>query len=197
MHLCSQPLSDTQRNGPELRYVVSWRRKDHEEEWHNVSTTSTKYVVSDTETYVPYEIRIQAVNDFGRGPESNIVTGYSGEDSKYQFYNLSLSSVLPFFQLFHYLYYSHFSLRALCGPCRPQGVKGQQHQSECPVGPCRSQLHSWGVQRVQSEFLYSSDKSVHMMLLSLIHMCTLKLGHFWTICTIKNAHFGVKSSKSS
>ncbi|XP_049327571.1 neurofascin homolog (chicken) a isoform X9 [Astyanax mexicanus] len=80
MEISWQPLLDTQRNGPELRYVVSWRRKDHEEEWNNVTTTSTKYVVSDTETYVPYEIKIQAINDFGRGPESNVVIGYSGED---------------------------------------------------------------------------------------------------------------------
>uniref|UniRef100_A0A3B4C6R0 Neural cell adhesion molecule L1 n=1 Tax=Pygocentrus nattereri TaxID=42514 RepID=A0A3B4C6R0_PYGNA len=78
--LRSRPLLDTQRNGPELRYIVSWRRKDHEEEWNNVTTISTKHVVRDTETYVPYELKIQAVNDFGRGPETNIVIGHSGED---------------------------------------------------------------------------------------------------------------------
>lgn len=82
MHLLSQPLLDNQRNGPDLRYVVSWRRKDLEEEWSDITTTNTKHVVSDTDTYVPYEIKIQAVNDFGPGPESNIVIGYSGEDSK-------------------------------------------------------------------------------------------------------------------
>uniref|UniRef100_A0A4W4G2Y7 Neural cell adhesion molecule L1 n=1 Tax=Electrophorus electricus TaxID=8005 RepID=A0A4W4G2Y7_ELEEL len=76
----NNPLLDTQRNGPELRYVVSWRRKDSQEEWNNISTTSSKHVVSDTETYVPYEIKIHAVNDFGRGPESSMVIGYSGED---------------------------------------------------------------------------------------------------------------------
>uniref|UniRef100_A0A4W4G4Y2 Neurofascin homolog (chicken) a n=1 Tax=Electrophorus electricus TaxID=8005 RepID=A0A4W4G4Y2_ELEEL len=80
MEITWQPLLDTQRNGPELRYVVSWRRKDSQEEWNNISTTSSKHVVSDTETYVPYEIKIHAVNDFGRGPESSMVIGYSGED---------------------------------------------------------------------------------------------------------------------
>ncbi|XP_066526719.1 neurofascin homolog (chicken) a isoform X9 [Hoplias malabaricus] len=80
MEITWQPLLDTQRNGPELRYVVSWRRKDHEEEWNTITTTSTKHVVENTETYVPYELKIQAVNDFGRGPESNMVIGYSGED---------------------------------------------------------------------------------------------------------------------
>ncbi|MCJ8744354.1 hypothetical protein PDJAM_G00117640 [Pangasius djambal] len=80
MEITWQPLLDNQRNGPDLRYVVSWRRKDLEEEWNNITTTNTKHVVVDTNTYIPYEIKIQAVNDFGPGPESNIVIGYSGED---------------------------------------------------------------------------------------------------------------------
>ncbi|XP_062843146.1 neurofascin homolog (chicken) a isoform X13 [Trichomycterus rosablanca] len=80
MEITWKPLLDTERNGPELRYVVSWRRKDSQEEWNSVTTTSTKHEVSNTETYVPYEIKIQAVNDFGPGPQSNIVIGYSGED---------------------------------------------------------------------------------------------------------------------
>lgn len=53
-----------------------------EEDWNSITTTNTKHVVTDTDTYVSYEIKIQAVNDFGPGPESNIVIGYSGEDSK-------------------------------------------------------------------------------------------------------------------
>lgn len=79
----TQALQNTERNGPNLRYVVSWRRKDTEEEWNNITTTRAKHIVHYTETYVPYEIKIQAVNDFGHSPESNIVIGYSGEDSKY------------------------------------------------------------------------------------------------------------------
>ncbi|XP_047665279.1 neurofascin homolog (chicken) a isoform X17 [Tachysurus fulvidraco] len=80
MEITWQPLLDNQRNGPDLRYVVSWKKKDLDEEWNYSTTTNTKHVVSDTDTYVPYEIKIQAVNDFGPGPESNIVIGYSGED---------------------------------------------------------------------------------------------------------------------
>uniref|UniRef100_A0A8C2CHR3 Neurofascin homolog (chicken) a n=1 Tax=Cyprinus carpio TaxID=7962 RepID=A0A8C2CHR3_CYPCA len=71
---------NTERNGPNLRYVVSWRRKDTEEEWDSITTTRTKHIIHNTDTYVPYEIKIQAVNDFGHSPESNIVIGYSGED---------------------------------------------------------------------------------------------------------------------
>ncbi|TST85784.1 Neurofascin [Bagarius yarrelli] len=80
MEITWQPLLDNQRNGPDLRYVVSWRRRDLAQEWNNITSINTKHVVSGTETYVPYEIKIQAVNDFGPGPESNIVIGYSGED---------------------------------------------------------------------------------------------------------------------
>lgn len=79
----SQALKNTERNGPNLRYMVSWRRKDSEEEWDNITTTRTKHIIHDTDTYVPYEIKIQAINDFGHSPESNIVIGYSGEDSEY------------------------------------------------------------------------------------------------------------------
>lgn len=54
-----------------------------DEEWKNISTTKTKHTIHNTDTYVPYEIKIQAANDFGLSPASNVVIGYSGEDSKY------------------------------------------------------------------------------------------------------------------
>lgn len=79
-----QPLLDLERNGPNLHYSVWWRRKaTGEEDWSNVTTAGIKHVVGNTETYVPYEIKIQARNDFGAGPESNVVVGFSGEDSKW------------------------------------------------------------------------------------------------------------------
>uniref|UniRef100_A0A672IQW0 Neurofascin homolog (chicken) a n=1 Tax=Salarias fasciatus TaxID=181472 RepID=A0A672IQW0_SALFA len=68
------------RNGPNLHYHVWWRRKDSGEPWSNVTTADSKHVVQSTDTYVPYEIKIQARNEFGSGPESNVITGYSGED---------------------------------------------------------------------------------------------------------------------
>ncbi|XP_067244273.1 neurofascin homolog (chicken) a isoform X4 [Chanodichthys erythropterus] len=80
MEITWQALHNIERNGPNLRYVVSWRRKDTEEEWNNITTTRAKHIIPDTDTYVPFEIKIQAVNDFGHSPESNIVIGYSGED---------------------------------------------------------------------------------------------------------------------
>ncbi|XP_052329712.1 neurofascin-like isoform X3 [Oncorhynchus keta] len=80
MEISWEPLLDTEQNGPNLHYSVWWRRKDTGEEWNNVTTVGAKHIVHDTETYVPYEIKLQARNDFGAGPESNIIIGYSGED---------------------------------------------------------------------------------------------------------------------
>ncbi|XP_029283413.1 neurofascin homolog (chicken) a isoform X16 [Cottoperca gobio] len=80
MEITWEPLLDLERNGPNLHYNVWWRRKDLGEEWSNVTTVGSKHVVHNTKTYVPYEIKIQARNEFGQGPESNVVTGYSGED---------------------------------------------------------------------------------------------------------------------
>uniref|UniRef100_A0A3P9Q6P6 Neural cell adhesion molecule L1 n=1 Tax=Poecilia reticulata TaxID=8081 RepID=A0A3P9Q6P6_POERE len=80
MEITWEPLRDLEKNGPNLQYNVWWRRKDSGDDWTNVTTSETKYVVRNTETYVPYEIKIQARNELGSGPESNIVIGYSGED---------------------------------------------------------------------------------------------------------------------
>ncbi|KAM6947818.1 neurofascin homolog (chicken) a isoform 2-T2 [Lycodopsis pacificus] len=80
MEITWEPLLDLERNGPTLRYSVWWRQKDLGEGWSNMSTIWSKHVVYNTETYVPYEIKVQARNEFGQGPESNVVVGYSGED---------------------------------------------------------------------------------------------------------------------
>ncbi|XP_044068782.1 neurofascin homolog (chicken) a isoform X2 [Siniperca chuatsi] len=80
MEITWEPLLDLERNGLNLHYNVWWRRKDLGEEWSNVTTVRSKHVVHNTETYMPYEIKIQARNEFGPGPESNVVIGYSGED---------------------------------------------------------------------------------------------------------------------
>ncbi|XP_068568735.1 neurofascin homolog (chicken) a isoform X2 [Cebidichthys violaceus] len=80
MEITWEPLLDLERNGPNLHYSVWWRRKDLGEGWSNMSTFGAKHLVHNTETYVPYEIKVQARNDFGQGSESNVVVGYSGED---------------------------------------------------------------------------------------------------------------------
>ncbi|MEQ2257967.1 hypothetical protein XENORESO_020563 [Xenotaenia resolanae] len=80
MEISWEPLTWREWNGPHLKYLVWWRRKDSREEWKNATTKWLKYYIYDADTFTPYDIKVQAVNDFGLGPESPVVTGYSGED---------------------------------------------------------------------------------------------------------------------
>ncbi|XP_071377358.1 neuronal cell adhesion molecule a isoform X5 [Centroberyx affinis] len=75
------PLTGFQSNGPGLQYKVQWRQKDVDQDWSSETVSNvTQFVVSGTPTYVPYEVKVQAVNDYGSGPEPEVVLGYSGED---------------------------------------------------------------------------------------------------------------------
>lgn len=76
-------MNATSAFGPNLRYIVKWRRRETRETWNNVTVWGSRYVVGQTPVYVPYEIRVQAENDFGKGPEPDTVIGYSGEDCEY------------------------------------------------------------------------------------------------------------------
>uniref|UniRef100_A0AAQ4RM67 Neurofascin n=1 Tax=Gasterosteus aculeatus aculeatus TaxID=481459 RepID=A0AAQ4RM67_GASAC len=80
MEISWEPLTYRQWNGPHLKYLVWWKRRDSREEWKNATTKWLKYYIYDADTFTPYDIKVQAVNDFGLGPESPVVTGYSGED---------------------------------------------------------------------------------------------------------------------
>uniref|UniRef100_A0AAQ4PZI7 Neural cell adhesion molecule L1-like protein n=1 Tax=Gasterosteus aculeatus aculeatus TaxID=481459 RepID=A0AAQ4PZI7_GASAC len=75
-----EPLLPIEHNGPGLEYKVSYRRQDVEEDWKEHMVKRHSFVVKNTPTFVPYEIKIQARNHQGWGPEPRIVTGYSGED---------------------------------------------------------------------------------------------------------------------
>ncbi|XP_073184174.1 neuronal cell adhesion molecule isoform X22 [Lepidochelys kempii] len=76
-----EPLKGFQSNGPGLQYKVSWRQKDVGDEWTSVIVANvSKYIVSGTPTFVPYEIKVQALNDLGYAPEPAEVIGHSGED---------------------------------------------------------------------------------------------------------------------
>ncbi|XP_071350586.1 neural cell adhesion molecule L1-like protein isoform X2 [Trachinotus anak] len=75
-----EPLLPIEHNGPGLEYKVSYRRQDLEEDWKEHMVKRHSFVVKNTPTFVPYEIKIQAKNHQGWGPEPKIVTGYSGED---------------------------------------------------------------------------------------------------------------------
>ncbi|XP_062990084.1 neuronal cell adhesion molecule isoform X15 [Elgaria multicarinata webbii] len=76
-----KPLKHFQSNGPGLRYKVSWRQKDGDDEWTSVTVANvSKYIVSGTPPFAPYEIKVQALNDLGSAPEPTLIIGHSGED---------------------------------------------------------------------------------------------------------------------
>ncbi|XP_040508644.1 neurofascin isoform X19 [Gallus gallus] len=81
MEITWTPLNATQAYGPNLRYIVRWRRRDPRGSWYNETVKAPRHVVWNTPIYVPYEIKVQAENDFGRAPEPETYIGYSGEDS--------------------------------------------------------------------------------------------------------------------
>ncbi|XP_066200205.1 neuronal cell adhesion molecule isoform X7 [Saccopteryx leptura] len=76
-----KPLNGFESNGPGLQYKVSWRQKDGDDEWTSVVVANvSKYIVSGTPTFVPYLIKVQALNEVGFAPEPAVVMGHSGED---------------------------------------------------------------------------------------------------------------------
>uniref|UniRef100_A0A672JH06 Neuronal cell adhesion molecule n=1 Tax=Salarias fasciatus TaxID=181472 RepID=A0A672JH06_SALFA len=76
-----KPLTGLQANGPGLHYKVMWRQKAPGSDWTVVTVANnSKFVVSGTPTFSPYELKVQAVNDYGPGPDPPIAHGRSGED---------------------------------------------------------------------------------------------------------------------
>ncbi|XP_048463513.1 neuronal cell adhesion molecule a isoform X4 [Rhincodon typus] len=76
-----KPLKGVQSNGPGLTYKVSWRQKVGDDEWTSVMVANvSKYIVSGTPEFSPYELKVQSFNSLGAAPEPEIVIGYSGED---------------------------------------------------------------------------------------------------------------------
>ncbi|XP_029814104.1 neural cell adhesion molecule L1-like protein isoform X4 [Manacus vitellinus] len=75
-----EPLKPVERNGPGLEYKVSWRQQGVRTDWNEETVKKHSLTVRNTPTFVPYEIKVQAVNNLGAGPEPNVTIGYSGED---------------------------------------------------------------------------------------------------------------------
>ncbi|XP_049330482.1 neuronal cell adhesion molecule isoform X20 [Astyanax mexicanus] len=76
-----KPLTGLQSNGPDLQYKVMWRQMNVDEEWNSATVANvSKFVVAGTPTFVPYEVKVQALNHYGHGPKPAVIIGYSGED---------------------------------------------------------------------------------------------------------------------
>lgn len=78
-----QPLRWMDWNAPQIQYRVQWRPQGKQETWKEQTVSDPFLVVSNTSTFVPYEIKVQAVNNQGKGPEPQVTIGYSGEDCEY------------------------------------------------------------------------------------------------------------------
>ncbi|XP_042304789.1 neural cell adhesion molecule L1 isoform X3 [Sceloporus undulatus] len=73
------PLPPWEWNAPTLKYHVQWRQES-EAQWNETEVEAPPVVVTGTPVFTPYEIKVQARNDFGKGPEPSSELGYSGED---------------------------------------------------------------------------------------------------------------------
>ncbi|XP_053159041.1 neural cell adhesion molecule L1 isoform X3 [Hemicordylus capensis] len=73
------PLPRIDWNARTVKYHVQWRLKN-QGQWNETEVEEPPVVVTDTPIFSPYEIKVQARNDHGKGPEPLIFTGYSWED---------------------------------------------------------------------------------------------------------------------
>ncbi|XP_069062472.1 neural cell adhesion molecule L1-like protein isoform X4 [Pleurodeles waltl] len=76
-----EPLKPAEHNGPGLQYRVVWRQQGAQDDWEEEYTKRHWFIVKNTPTYVPYDIKVQAVNQLGFAPEPLVFTEYSGEDT--------------------------------------------------------------------------------------------------------------------
>uniref|UniRef100_A0A8C1XH53 protein-tyrosine-phosphatase n=1 Tax=Cyprinus carpio TaxID=7962 RepID=A0A8C1XH53_CYPCA len=68
-------------NGPGFEYKVMWRKVlGSGPSWHIKSIKSPPLIITDVGNFSAFEIKVQAVNEMGEGPEPKSTIGYSGED---------------------------------------------------------------------------------------------------------------------
>ncbi|XP_060793958.1 cell adhesion molecule L1-like a isoform X2 [Neoarius graeffei] len=80
MDITWEPLLPIEHNGPGLEYKLSYRQMGVEESWTEKMVKRHSFIVKDTPTFVPYEVKVQAYNNHGWAVEPSVVIGYSGED---------------------------------------------------------------------------------------------------------------------
>lgn len=82
MSVCSQEMDKRFHNGQGFLYKVSWREAAGTSvHWNSADVQSPPFLVNNTGTYTPFEIKVQAVNALGAGPAAEPEIGHSGEDS--------------------------------------------------------------------------------------------------------------------
>uniref|UniRef100_A0A3B4H090 Neural cell adhesion molecule L1 n=1 Tax=Pundamilia nyererei TaxID=303518 RepID=A0A3B4H090_9CICH len=74
-------MNKTEVHGPGFKYCVQWRQAvGGGPDWHEKNVTEPPFRVDNVGNFSAYEIKVQAFNEIGRGPEPDTVIGYSGED---------------------------------------------------------------------------------------------------------------------
>ena len=83
--LLPKPLTTMEQNGPSIYYNVFHRQSGTQSSRMQMDKVryGSSLIVRGAEYYVQYEFQIQAGNDFGVGPMSPIVNGFTGERRKY------------------------------------------------------------------------------------------------------------------
>ncbi|XP_073669092.1 neural cell adhesion molecule L1.1 [Paramisgurnus dabryanus] len=72
-------------NGPGFKYMVYWRQASgNDPYWKESIVSGPPLIVNDTGTFIPFEIKVLAVNDEGTGPDPVIKLGHSGEDIAFE-----------------------------------------------------------------------------------------------------------------
>lgn len=83
MLLSKQEMDKRNFNGPDFKYRVLWRRVvGSGPNWHEDYATAPPFIVNEIGNFSAFEMKVQAVNEKGQGPEPDPVIGYSGEDGK-------------------------------------------------------------------------------------------------------------------
>ncbi|XP_029012243.1 neural cell adhesion molecule L1.1-like isoform X2 [Betta splendens] len=74
-------MNASSHNGHGFKYKVLWRKAGQPNaQWNQGFAKSPPFFVNDTGTFTPFEIKVQAVNSVGEGPEADPEVGHSGED---------------------------------------------------------------------------------------------------------------------
>lgn len=77
-----QEMDKRSHNAEGFLYKVFWREAGRPDaQWNHRDVQSPPFLVNDTGTYTPFEIKVQAVNTIGNGPAPEPEYGHSGEDS--------------------------------------------------------------------------------------------------------------------
>ncbi|KAI4880598.1 hypothetical protein NFI96_012197, partial [Prochilodus magdalenae] len=68
-------------NGPGFHYKVMWRKVvGSGPSWNSNYTSSPPFIITGVGDFTAFDIKVQAVNDLGEGPDPKSTIGYSGED---------------------------------------------------------------------------------------------------------------------